>query len=232
VRIHRHRRFKRQAQIERTLFRANERIRVPEVRVVDDEGENLGTMTPEVALEMARERGLDLVEVGPKAKPPVCRFLDFKQFRYEQEKARKLQRVHAKKVEVKGIRLSLRIGDHDKQQRLRKAKQFLDEGNRVSVDLILRGRERQYRALAREQIVSFVEDLKKDYDISAEPFSAQGGRNSLVVWGKSKQAAPEPEGDTPPEPTSSVKPKKEKKEKKEKKNELKNEKDTPATPSS
>ncbi|MDO8462656.1 MAG: translation initiation factor IF-3 [bacterium] len=197
MRIHRHRRFKRQEQIERQMFRANDRIRVPEVRVIDEEGLNLGVLTTEQACATAKERGFDLVEVNPSAQPPVCRFLDFKQFKYEQEKQRKAQKAHAKTVEVKGIRLSLRIGEHDRQARLRKAKQFFDQGNRVSVDLILRGRERSFRGQADEVIQKFVEDLKADYEITVDqPLSVQGGRNSLVVGGK-KRDIPVQEGQEP-----------------------------------
>ncbi|MFH1430724.1 MAG: translation initiation factor IF-3 [Candidatus Uhrbacteria bacterium] len=188
MRIHRHRRFKRQEQIERQAFRVNERIKVPEVRVIDEVGESIGTFSITDAIATAKERGLDLIEVSPKANPPVCRFIDFKQFKYEQEKAKKIQRAHAKKVEVKGVRLSLRIGEHDRQQRLRKAKEFFGQGNKVSVDLILRGRERQYRNQARDVIMKFVDDLKKEHEITVDqPLSIQGGRNSLVVGGKLKE---------------------------------------------
>ena len=189
MRIHRHRRFQREQALERQEFQANKRIRVPEVRVVDENGENLGTMTTINAITLARERGYDLVEVSPKAQPPVCRVLDFKQFKYEQEKAQRLQRAHAKKVEVKGIRLSLRIGEHDRQQRIKQAKRFFDEGNKISVDLILRGRERQHRNQARDVIMQFIDDLRKDYDIiQDQPLSMQGGRHSLVVGGKKHES--------------------------------------------
>ena len=187
MRIHRHRRFQRQAEIERQAFRVNERIRVPDVRIIDEKGENLGTMPIAQALATARERGYDLIEVGPKAQPPVCRFLDYKQFKYEQEKARRLQKAHAKKVEVKGVRLSLRIGEHDRQLRLKKAKEFFAEGNRVAIEIILRGRERAYGAMAREVIQKFVQDLRLDHEISIDqPLAVQGGRFSLVVGGKLK----------------------------------------------
>ncbi|MDO8621958.1 MAG: translation initiation factor IF-3 [bacterium] len=185
MRIHRHRRFQRQAELERQAFRVNERIRVPEVRVIDDQGENLGVLATDVAIATARERGLDLIEVNPKAQPPICKFLNYKQFKYEQEKARRLKKAHAKKVEVKGVRLSLRIGEHDRDLRLKKAAEFFDEGNRVAVEIILRGRERTHGAMAREVIQKFVVDLRKDYEISVDqPLSVQGGRFSLVLGGK------------------------------------------------
>ena len=185
MRIHRHRRFQREIERERQLFRVNERIRVPEVRVIDEAGENLGVLTIENAIATARERGLDLIEVNPRAEPPICKFLNYKQFKYEQEKARRLQKAHAKKVEVKGVRLSLRIGEHDRDLRLKKAGEFFDEGNRVAVEIILRGRERTHGAMAREVIQKFVVDLRKDYVISVDqPLSVQGGRFSLVLGGK------------------------------------------------
>lgn len=196
MRIHRHRRFQRQAELERQLFRFNERIRVPEVRVIDDQDENLGVLPTEQALALARERGYDLIEVNPKAQPPICKFLDYKQFKYEQEKARRLQKAHAKKVEVKGIRLSLRIGEHDRNLRTEKAKEFFDEGNRIAVEVILRGRERAYGAMAREVIQKFVEDLRQDYDLSIDqPLAVQGGRFSLVVGGKKKGSEKPTSGD-------------------------------------
>ncbi|MBI4434195.1 translation initiation factor IF-3 [Candidatus Uhrbacteria bacterium] len=185
MRIHRHRRFQREVERERQLFRVNERIRVPEVQVIDEQGENLGALPTAQALATARERGFDLIEVNPKAQPPICKFLDYKQFKYEQEKARRLQKAHAKKVEVKGVRLSLRIGEHDRNLRLEKAKEFFDEGNRVAVEIILRGRERAHGAMARDVIQQFVNDLRADYQISLDqPLSVQGGRFSLVVGGR------------------------------------------------
>ncbi len=185
MRIHRHRRFQREVERERQLFRVNERIRVPEVQVIDEQGENLGALPTAQALATARERGFDLIEVNPKAQPPICKFLDAKQFKYEQEKARRLQKAHAKKVEVKGVRLSLRIGEHDRTMRLEKAKEFFDEGNRVAVEIILRGRERAHGAMAREVIQKFVNDLRSDYQLSIDqPLSVQGGRFSLVVGGR------------------------------------------------
>lgn len=187
MRIHRHRRFQRQAELERKLIHVNERIRVPEVRVIDEQGESIDVMPTERAIALARERGYDLIEVNPKAQPPICKLLDYKQFKYEQEKARRLQKAHAKKVEVKGVRLSLRIGEHDRDLRLKKASEFFDEGNRVAVEIILRGRERAYGATAREVIQKFVADLRTNYDLSIDqPLSVQGGRFSLVVGGKPK----------------------------------------------
>lgn len=187
MRIHRHRRFQRPPE-NFQIFRVNERIRVPEVRVIDEQGENLGVMLTAQALTMARERDLDLIEVAPKAQPPVARFLNYKQFKYEQEKVAKQQKARAKRVEVKGIRLSLRIGEHDRQLRLAKAKEFFSDGHRISVEIILRGRERQHGGLAREIIEKFINDLRADHEITVDqPLSVQGGRFALVVGGRMRQ---------------------------------------------
>lgn len=189
MRIHRHRRFQRERQQEMIAFKYNERIRVPEVRIIDEQGENIGVLPIAQALTMARERGLDLIEVAPKAQPPVCRFLNYKQFKYEQEKIARAQKAHAKRVEVKGIRLSLRIGEHDRQLRLDKAKEFFAEGHRVAIEIILRGRERQHGQLARDIIFKFATDLKKDHEITVDqPITVQGGRYALVVGGKARAA--------------------------------------------
>lgn len=190
MRIHRHRRFQREREAERQAFAVNERIRAPEVRIIDEKGENVGVLPIVEAVALAQERGFDLIEVGPKAQPPVCRLLNFKQFKYEQEKARRSQKAHAKRVEVKGIRLSLRIGEHDRDLRLDKAKEFFGDGHRVSVEIILRGRERQHGFLAREIIQKFVMDLRRDHEIAVDqPLTVQGGRYALVVGGKAKVAA-------------------------------------------
>lgn len=187
MRIHRHRRYQRPTEDIRA-FRVNERIRVPEVRVIDEQGENLGVMPLAQAIATARERGFDVIEVGPKAQPPVVRFLNYKQFKYEQDKLAKQQKARAKRVEVKGIRLSLRIGEHDRQMRLDKAKEFFSEGHRVAIEIILRGRERQHGQLAREIIQKFANALRSDHDITIDqPLTVQGGRYALVVGGKLRE---------------------------------------------
>ncbi|MBI4142678.1 translation initiation factor IF-3 [Candidatus Uhrbacteria bacterium] len=188
MRIHRHRRYQRQTE-DPHAFRWNEKIRVPELRIIDEKGESIGVMPTASALAMARERGLDLIEVAPKAQPPVAKFLSYKSYKYEQEKAARQQKAHAKRVEVKGIRLSLRIGEHDRNLRIEKAKEFFAEGNRIAVEIILRGRERQHGMLAREIIQKFVNELRKDHDLAIDqPLTVQGGRFSLVVGGKLREA--------------------------------------------
>jgi translation initiation factor IF-3 len=179
MRISRYRRFQKPVEPQ---YRANEHIRAPEVRVIDENAKNLGVLATAEALVIARERGFDLVEVMPNAAPPIAKLLDWGQFKYEKEKEARKQKAHAHKVEVKGIRLSIRIGEHDRGVRLEKAKEFLDGGDRVQVEIILRGRERQFVDLARQGIDRFVADLDKAVGVKIDqPFARQGGRLTVVV---------------------------------------------------
>jgi translation initiation factor IF-3 len=174
MRISRYRKFQKPVEPQ---YRANEHIRVPEVRVIDENGKNVGVIPTAEALTLARERGFDLVEVMPNAQPPIAKFLDWGQFK----EARK-QKAHAHKVEVKGIRLSLRIGAHDRDVRLEKAKEFLEGGDRVQVEVILRGRERQFMDLAKQVMDSFVKGLDESVGVKIDqPFARQGGRLTVVV---------------------------------------------------
>lgn len=166
-------------------FRVNQRIRAQILRVIDENGEMLGEMSLTQALQKANEVGLDLVEVSPKAEPPVAKIIDYGQHRYQMEKLLKKQKSRQKKVDIKGIRLSLRISEHDKTTRLNQAKKFLTGGNKLKIDLILRGRERQMKDLAKEIINNFIAELAKETPIAVEqPLDFQGGRLSIIVLTK------------------------------------------------
>ena len=172
--------YRKRRDKQQQRFRANERIRIPAVFVIGAEGESLGEMPTTQAVELAREQGLDLVEVQPKATPPICKILDFGQFQYEQEKHRKKQRARQKKIETKGVRISFRIGEHDLATRRSQATKFLEQGHKVKVDLVLRGRERAYLSEAKTGMEQFANSLGQDTFIE-QPFSKQGGRLSLTV---------------------------------------------------
>ena len=141
-------------------YRINEQIVAPALFVIDEEGTKLGAMETRKAFEIALERGYDLVEVFPNANPPVARFGNMGQLQYEAKKKLQKQRVHQKKVDIKGIRLSVRISDHDRDLRLRQALKFLDIGHKVKLELILRGREHMHKDLARAVVDRFVSDLR------------------------------------------------------------------------
>jgi translation initiation factor IF-3 len=136
--------------------RINNQIRVPEVRVIDEQGEQLGIMNTAEAIAMAQDRGLDLIEVSPNANPPVTKLVDFDKYRYHQKKLEQQQRKKQKKVDIKGIRLSLRISDHDMSIKAKKAIEFLEEGHKVKVDLLMRGREQAHPEMAFERVKAFL----------------------------------------------------------------------------
>lgn len=161
-------------------FRANQRIRSAEVRLIDENGQMVGTVSIGDALRRAEDVGLDLVEVSPKAVPPVCKIMNFGSFKYQKEKEAKAQKQKQKIGELKGIRLSLRIGDHDKEIRLAQAKEFLAEQNKVRVELTLKGRERQHIEQARQIMNEFVKNLGDSAKVE-QPFTRQAGKLSIVV---------------------------------------------------
>lgn len=163
----------------------NLQINVPEVMVIDDEGNQLGVMDTYKARQLAGERELDLIEVSPLAQPPVCRILDFGAYQYQQEKKERKQKSKQKKVEVKGIRLTLKIGPHDLDLRKNQALKFLEKGNKVKVELILRGRERAHADRARKIIESFQATLSEEVVLSSEQsLERQGNRLSMLLGKK------------------------------------------------
>lgn len=127
--------------ISRDSLRINEEIRIREVRVTDENGEQLGIMQTRDALKLAEERHLDLVEVAPKARPPVCKIMDFGKYRYEQQKREKEARKKQKVITIKEVKLRPNIEQHDFDVKLKNARRFVEEGNKVKVTIMFRGRE-------------------------------------------------------------------------------------------
>ena len=141
-------------------FRANEKIMAPELMVIDEEGNSLGIITREEAMTEARNRELDLVEVSPKAQPPIAKFMDYGSFKYQREKQERKAKANSKAVEIKTIKLSLRIGQHDIDFRTDQAAKFIDGGDKVRIELMLRGRENQHQDLARENVEKIIAGVK------------------------------------------------------------------------
>ena len=184
MRIHYRRRIPQ--KLEGLDYKANDRISAPEVRLIDEQGKFLGVMPTKDALRLAQEREFDLVEVSPKENPPVCRLLDFGTFKYQKAKEQRVQKAHAKKVEVKGIRLSVKIGVHDLEVRLSKALEFLADGDKLKIEIILRGREKAHGELANERINDFIKKIEATYQLYTEqPVTRQGGNVSAIVGRKS-----------------------------------------------
>jgi translation initiation factor IF-3 len=161
-------------------LRVNQFIRVPQVRLIDEQNNQLGVVATSEALRLSVERGYDLVEVAPNAAPPVCRLLDYGAYQYQLEKTERKSRARQKKVDVKGVRLSLKIGTHDFEHRVNQSKKFFEEGHKVRVELMLRGREKAHAPLAIEIIEKFRKQLGDDVVVD-QALSRQGGKMFMIV---------------------------------------------------
>ncbi|MDQ8194537.1 translation initiation factor IF-3 [Coraliomargarita sp. SDUM461004] len=148
-------------------LRRNDRIRAAEVRVIGPEGTNLGVMAPRKALELAKKVGLDLIEVSPSARPPVCRILDFGKFLYEESKKQKDTKQASTKL--KEVKFRVGIGEHDFVTKLRRAESFLDHGNKVKLTLQFRGRENEHRELGFERVKLAAHELQGVATADSEP---------------------------------------------------------------
>jgi len=161
------------------IVKYNQGIKALEVRVIDENDQHLDVMPIAQALALAKEKGLDLVEMNPAAHPPVVKIVNFGQFKYQKEKEARKQKAHQKVIEVKGVRLSLRIGEHDKEMRRDQAKRFLDAGDKARVEIILKGREKAHLDIAKKIVEDFVASLP---DVRIEqPLQRQAGVISMVV---------------------------------------------------
>jgi len=132
---------------------------------------------------MAKERELDLVEVNPKARPSVCKLMDYGSYMYKQEKKERKAKAKQKKTEVKGIRLSFKIGDHDLEIRKKNSLKFLDKGHKVKIEMLLRGRENAHKNKAKEMIEDFIKDLGENVIIE-QPITKQGRKFFTIVYKK------------------------------------------------
>jgi translation initiation factor IF-3 len=155
-------------------------IRVPQVRVVDEDGTQMGVLPTQEALRIAQDRGFDLVEVAPLAAPPVVRFLDYGQFKYEQARREKEARRHQRSVEFKEVRLSPKIGPGDFDTKVRRAVQFLEAGDRIKVSCRFRGRELTHAYLGRELLMRFADQVKEHGSVERQPL-LEGKSMSIVI---------------------------------------------------
>jgi translation initiation factor IF-3 len=144
--------------------RVNQQIRISPVRVIDPDGEQLGILPVERALEIAEERGLDLVEVAPTARPPVCRIMDYGKFRYQEQRKAREARKKQHQVQLKEVKMRPGIEDHDFEFKARHTRRFLEEGNKVKVTMMFRGRQMAHPELGRQvldQLAQHVADVGK-----------------------------------------------------------------------
>ncbi|WP_147159297.1 translation initiation factor IF-3 [Novosphingobium sediminis] len=159
--------------------RYNQLISVPKVRVIDENGENLGVMYTREAIEQANEVGLDLVEVSPNADPPVCKFLDVGKFRYEAQKKANLARKSQKTQEIKEIKMRPNIDDHDYDTKMRNVIKFIGEGDKVKITLRFRGRELSHQQIGMNLLRKVQDDVAEIAKVEA--FPRMEGRQMLMV---------------------------------------------------
>ncbi len=162
-------------------LRINEFIRVPKIMLIDDQGSNLGEMETWKAVEIAKERELDLVEVFPKAFPPVCKIMDYGKHQYQQSKQNRLAQAKQKKVDTKGIRIGLKTDDHDLNFKKNQADKFLSKGNKVKIELILKGREKAHRDLARKNLEGFISGISTPHKFEEPIKGIPQGFNVIIA---------------------------------------------------
>jgi translation initiation factor IF-3 len=187
------RRFDRQPP-ERDPTRINERIRVAEVRLIDEDGSQIGVINTDDALRMAQDRDLDLVEVAPDSRPPVARLLDYSKYKYEQEQKAKAARKHQQQVNVREIKLRPKIADHDYATKRGHVERFLRQNNKVKVTIMFRGREQAHPERGRALLDRLYEDVGELAVIEQAP--QQEGRNMHMMLAPSR-AATRPQGEQP-----------------------------------
>lgn len=161
-------------------------IRVPQVRLIDDEGEQHGIVPTEQAGAMARERGLDLVEISPTANPPVCRIMDYGKFKYEQKKKASASKKKQHNVSVKEIRVRPKTGQNDIEVKMRRARGFLEDGDKVQITVLFRGREVVHKDLAIEKLHWLAQELQDVGKVERPP--RMEGRRMHMIMSPTKKA--------------------------------------------
>src|SRR3954469_3091233 len=178
---------------ERDETRINERIRVPQVRLVGEDGNQIGVVDTQQALRYAQERDLDLVEVAPEARPPVCRVLDYSKYKYEQEQKAKAARRHQKQVNVREIKLRPKIATNDYETKKNHVVRFLKGDDRVKVTIMFRGREQSHPERGEALLMRLAEDVSELGTVEQSP--QQDGRNMTMLLSPVKQKEEAANGD-------------------------------------
>ena len=161
--------------------RVNERINNPELRLIDAEGENVGLVTPQRAMVMAEEAGLDLVEISPNANPPVCKIMDFGKFKYETQKKEAEARKKQKIIEIKEVKFRPNTDTHDYEVKMRNVYKFIENGDKVKITMRFRGREMAHQELGRELLLRVAEDTKEMGKVENMP--KMEGRQMIMLIG-------------------------------------------------
>lgn len=151
------------------------------MRVIGEDGSNIGVLPLAEALKLAKDKGLDLIEIAPTAKPPVAKLMSYDKYRYQETKKIKKQKAGQKTIELKGVRISARAAEHDLQVKANKVNEFLNEGNIVEIQLVMRGREKANRDWAKQKLLDFIKMITPDHKVLLEPKYSFRGFNMQVV---------------------------------------------------
>jgi translation initiation factor IF-3 len=185
--------------------RVNERIRAKEVRVIDEEGKQLGIMPPFEALKMARNQGLDVVEVAPTANPPVCRIINYGKYLYQLSKRQHEARKHQKSIELKEVKFRPRTSAHDFEVKRNRIVGFLQEGDKVKASIMFRGRENAHRDLGMRMMERLIQEIGEVGQVETRP--RQEGPTLTAILAPNKKAVvkppahkPRPSGESPSAP--------------------------------
>ena len=185
--------------IDKRFVRTNERIRARELRVIDDEGNQLGILPPFEALKLAKEKNLDLVEVSPTAQPPVCRIMDFGKFMYEQEKRERAAKKHQHVITVKEVKFRINVDEHDYQTKKNHVLRFLGEGDKVKATIFFRGREMTRQGLGREILERVIKDIGDKGIVEFRP-RQEGNTLHLILAPPKSTGQPKPKPAQPQQP--------------------------------
>ena len=177
-------RDRRRSNSSRDLTKTNERIRFPNIRVIDSEGEQLGIITPKEAMAIAQEKGLDLVLVSESADPPVCKIMDYGKYKYEQDKKQKEAKKKQHNADVKEVKMRYKIEEHDYNVRVKNAQRFLKSGDKVKATISFRGREIQHSRLAEDLLRRMAKDLEDYAEVQQSP--KREGRNMMMMLSPKK----------------------------------------------
>jgi translation initiation factor IF-3 len=165
-------------------YRINEWIKAPQVKLIDPDEGFVGIVDTAEALRKAKEKNLDLIEVGPTDNPPVAKILDYGKFKYEQEKKQQKMTGRTKRVEIKGIRLTLKMAEHDLETKKKQSQKFLKDGHKIRLEMLLRGREAIHTKRASDLMREFIAQMQNEASI-IEPLNKKGIRITAVLQSKS-----------------------------------------------
>src|ERR1700689_1567812 len=191
--------------IDKRFIRTNDRIRAREIRVIDDEGQQLGIMPPYEAIKKAREKNLDLVEISPTAQPPVCRIMDYGKALYQQEQKEREAKKHQKTITVKEVKFRINVDDHDYETKKNHVLRFLDEGDKVKATIFFRGREMTRQSLGRQILERLIKDVDQSGLVEFRP-RQEGNTLHLILAPNKKEGGAHAKEKPAPAPSKAAPP--------------------------